>query len=168
MNEDLAGKLDLAKRRKRAQELLPAWIAELERLTGETALLDRRIDLQETERKKAAFFHRLQSGEVTTLEWSAEERGRIPEHLAEVSRRAADLEIVLFSNVDRFIGAVRMSAHAVLAQPLEVWAHVGDDLCVASADLEDGLCLEQNYYRSDGQYRKDGLYELSTWGRFAR
>jgi hypothetical protein len=48
-----------------------------------------------------------------------------------------------------------------------VWSVVEEDLCLATNDLEHGICLEEGFYDNMGNYVKDGIYELATWGDFS-
>jgi hypothetical protein len=45
-----------------------------------------------------------------------------------------------------------------------VWEVVGEDLCIATGDNQDGLCLEESDYDSDGNYLQEGMYERMAWG----
>ena len=75
--------------------------------------------------------------------------------------------MVLFSDVDEYIGAARVRTDAVLEHPMRIWEFVGNDLALATADLSSGLCVEINSYTSEGDYRRDGIYCFTGWGFFA-
>ena len=72
-----------------------------------------------------------------------------------------------FQNVDKFIGAVRLSANEVLNHCQALWTLVKEDLAVATVDAADGLCLEENVYKADREYVKEGIYELTAWGKMS-
>ena len=68
------------------------------------------------------------------------------------------IEYVLFHHLDRLTGAILVDGAAVLSGAGRIWEVVREDLCLASRDLEHGLCLELNHYS-----RGDEL-ELVSWG----
>jgi hypothetical protein len=59
---------------------------------------------------------------------------------------------------------MRPRVDAVLKNAEAVWRVVDEDLSITTPEGSDGLCLERNFYKDDGKYVADGIYELSAWG----
>lgn len=93
---------------------------------------------------------------------------RLAEALLELSRSMESTPLVVFNSIDEYIGAVQLPANVVLQNFLAVWDVVGEDFSVATRELQSGLCVEINFYDTDGRYVKDGICELTAWGIFAR
>jgi len=125
------------------------------------------LSIERTEELKNAFTKRMQSEEVSHREWYARQRNEMVHHVRVLTLEAGALEVILFSNIDEYIGAARTRADLMLANPLRTWEFVGNDLMIATENLGSGLCLELNNYTRGGDYVKDGVYELTTWGAFA-
>lgn len=75
--------------------------------------------------------------------------------------------VVLFSSVDDVIGAVQLPANMALLNFPAVWEVVEQDFRLTTPDLQNGLCVEVNFYDTNGDYIKEGIYELVAWGMFA-
>jgi hypothetical protein len=125
------------------------------------------LPLDDTEALKRAFVERLQSTEVSYREWPLDQKDEVIGEVRARIGRAELRDVVLFSSVDEFVGAARITTDGVTRDPMAVWDLVENDLMVVTDDLANGLCLEINYYTREGEYAKDGVYAMTTWGVFA-
>jgi len=160
-------RLDLALRRDRGRRLVSEWLARFRTAAELPPSFENFVGLEETERLKQRFVERLRSG-VSINKYS------LPAHLhepmfAQLKLRSAvgPARVILFSNVDQYIGAVYVPSDVVLSHAKEMWDLVGEDLSMCSDDLSDGLCLELNYYDDAGRYVADGVYQVAGWGAFS-
>jgi hypothetical protein len=69
-----------------------------------------------------------------------------------LAARVTDRRVVLFHQNDGDTGAVLLSAAVVLKRPMEAWAVTQEDLAFGTPDLNNGLCLELNWYTQDDIY----------------
>jgi hypothetical protein len=126
------------------------------------------LSIEETEELKKAFYRVVRDQVKTSRSfWQDSHRDGLAAHLLADSIIAQDIEIIMFSHMDQFVGAVRVPAVSVLRNAMAVWQVVGEDLSLATHDLQNGLCLERNFYTAEGAYVSSGIYELSEWGIFA-
>jgi len=119
------------------------------------------LSVEETESLKRLFYERL--GQTTGVSRRVVAPQSVAALWAQVGRLAnslPDLECVLLHQHDRYIGAVRVPAAAVLRDPARVWGAVGMDLRLTTDGAVDGFCFEFNHSHPGDEY------ELSTWGRF--
>jgi hypothetical protein len=142
--------LELALRRNRGKELTPRWLDDFRRVTGVDVSAGL-LPLDDTEALKRAFVERLQSTEVSYREWPLDQKDEV---IGEVRARIGRAEF-------------RITTDGVTRDPMAVWDLVENDLMVVTDDLANGLCLEINYYTREGEYAKDGVYAMTTWGVFA-
>jgi hypothetical protein len=169
MDPESRERLKLALAANRGRAILDQWSRSLGVACGRSIRHEDFVSIDRTRQLKEQFADRLKQQDSShRLFWNKDDVMSLHRHLSEVSSAVCGMEIVLFSSVDQFIGAVRMSAKQVLQNAASVWAVVGEDLSLASESMDDGMCLEESFYRSDGEYVHDGLYELTTWGRFQR
>ena len=163
-------------RRDRIQELLkenkgrrlfPTWSRALARETGLDIRKDDFLDPATTSSLKASFFQHLRAKQNGFHSyWLKRERDELEDALGQIAADTGDTRVVLFSEVDEFIGAAMLPAATVLSHAFEVWDVVGEDLSFATLDLNDGLCLEENFYDADDTYVPEGVFELTRWGSF--
>lgn len=111
------------------------------------------LDPGATSALKAAFFERVKSGKVD-----------LHGYWQPLARAARIEPVILFSSVDEYSGAVQLLLTPALLNVEIVWEVVGEDLCIATGDNQDGLCLEESDYDSDGNYLPEGMYERTAWG----
>jgi hypothetical protein len=107
------------------------------------------------------------SGTITLL-WYGDALNEVMSYLIGLAPHIGDISVVLFSNVDKYIGAVSLPVQRVLRNAKAVWEFVDEDLCVTTADGRNGLCVEFNFYTPEGRYVSEGVYEITAWGTFAR
>jgi hypothetical protein len=165
MNRD--PRLDLALRRDRGRRLVSEWLICFRAAAQFQPSSEDFVDLEDTERLKNRFVEILRSG--TSIK-----KCSLPAHLNETMFEQLKLRsavgparVILFSDVDHYIGAVHVPSDVVLSHAREIWELVGEDLSMCSDDLSHGLCLELNYYDQAGRYLADGVYQVTAWGAFS-
>ena len=147
----------------KARLIRDSWVGHLIQATGALATDLSFVDVQVTLGLKVAFFEKLKSGRVDFHRyWPREKFADILDLLSPLT--LPDQKMVLFSSVDEYLGAVQLPIRLVLNNVAAVWRVVEQDLCVISDGGQSGLCLEENYYDSEGTYIKEGIYELTAWG----
>jgi hypothetical protein len=156
-------------RKNRGRQLFADWSQSLSAACGIEIAPSSFLSIEETEKLKAAFLARVKlESEAGTITWSRDEKTDLVSHLGNLCVHARCLSVILFNKLDQFIGAPLVPADCVLRNVLEVWEVVKEDLDMTSKNLEHGLCLEVNFYTPLGQYIKEGVYELTTWGLFSK
>jgi hypothetical protein len=154
---------------KKNQEFADDWVRRISQASGLEISMNSFLSIEETKKLKTAFFDRVKyPTEGFRFFWHKRDRESLQSHLRALSVAVRDLRVVLFSSVDHLIAAVRVPADCVLANAMGVWEIVEEDLSLATEDLRNGLCLEENYYTAEAVYVKEGVFELTTWGMFAR
>jgi hypothetical protein len=166
MTEDGPRRISLARRESRGRALLSDWLERFNSVTGTPLSPGALLSLDATEQLKRAFVNHLRSGEFHYREWPTAQKDDLLGFLRGLSRHVGSLDVVLFSDVDEYIGAARVRTDAVLEHPMRLWEFVGNDLALATPDLSSGLCVEMNYYTSEGEYNRDGIYSVTGWGAF--
>jgi hypothetical protein len=167
MMENKRKSLSLAVRRNRGSQILGGWIAALKEACGFEATPENFLTLEETEELKRKFFERVKSkNNCFHRYWPQEALRDIASLLKGLGPAAYSTTVALFSNVDKYIGAVSLPAGRVLSNPEAVWKVVDEDLSITTLDLQHGLCLEYNFYTDGGEYIREGFYELTAWGVF--
>ena len=161
MSEERKHKLAMGLRLNRGRLLQPAWLSELSRACGTNISPAALLPVVETEALKQRFFDRAIHGSVQRLFWRGEQRAQVEDMLHAI-RQQVSTEVILFSEVDFYIGAVRLHSDVVLDHPFEVWSVVSWDLMMTTPLLEDGFRLEHNTY---GLQKTE--YELTTWEQFS-
>ena len=157
--------LDLARRRSHGAEILAEWIAALEEACGGVVTPANFLPLEETQELKSKFFNKVKNRTAYFYRYWAPQAFNDVEMLLRVLSFDVDqMEVVLFSEVDKYTGAVVLPADRVLANARKVWSVVKEDLSITSPDLQHGMCLEHNFYNESGVYSKEGFYELTAWG----
>ena len=164
MVEHGENRLGMSLRRNRGRRIVGEWTAGLQRVLGVSVTADSFLSLRQTESLKRSFFQRLKDGKFTTKTsyWTKEEQPILARLLQSLGSKAGPKMIVLFSEVDPFVGAIRVPANSVLQNAFGVWEFVGEDLSLASESLNSGLCLEENFYDGEGRYFRTGVYQLTT------
>ena len=145
------------------------WSIALSEACGVEIGKDRFLAVDITVELKRAVFEKLRNhgNTIRTQFWRKEQFEDVESYLSALSSRVHDLRVILFSSVDESIGAVILPADCILSRVKVVWTMVGEDLCLTTEDLQHGLCLEENFYGDKGEYVRDGVYELATWGAFS-
>jgi hypothetical protein len=167
-NLSRAERLDTLIRQNRGTQILPLWIATLEHACGVAPKNDDFVGLTETLNLRKRFFERVKSGvEGSHFYLRVGSFDELKQRLKSLGHRLGPRPLILFSSVDRLIGAVRIPAISALENAEAVWEVVGEDLSLTSADLVDGLCVEKNYYGGNGRYVKEGIFEITAWGKLA-
>ena len=125
------------------------------------------LNRQETTDLKTRFFDRvrLSQQEEEQVYSPVENKEALGFAMSQLADAVVDVSVVLFSDVDKYIGAVRLPAHVILKNAFDVWGLVREDLSFATQDIESGFCLAQNYYDASGKFVKEGVYELTAWGK---
>jgi hypothetical protein len=141
-------------------------MAALQEASGIVVLKDDVLSLQDTDALRAAFFAKVARKDSFRQLWPTTALPEIVTILQNVARQTAGTQVVLLSSVDRDMGAVYVPAEQVLEHAPAVWGIVGEDLCILTPDINEGLCLGREYYNAVGVYVSDGIYELRAWGRF--
>lgn len=156
------------KRRLRQQEgrdIRRQWIQSLRAATATVVSTSDLLDLDRTESLRDQFFGTIRRPKGAFRGyWPAMRRDAIESVLHKLSQNAGDSSIILFSSVDRRIGAVQIAAHSVLTRPFDVWEVVQQDLSFCTFDLANGLCLELNHLDWTGNHAD--TYEMTSWGQF--
>lgn len=147
-------------RQNRGRLLRQTWLESLSRAVKTSIEQDQLLPLQETEELKDAFYQQVQRDSVQRLYWNGDQRLQVLRTLQTI-RQQFSTEVILFSEVDYYVGGVRILSHLVLDYPFEVMEAINHDLALVTRGLEDGLLLELNIYG------KNTEYELSTWGGFS-
>ena len=154
--------------RNRARKLIGPWTKALSDACNADVRSSAFLSIEETGRLRNAFFEMVKnSSEPMKRNWPRYDIGDLIAHTSKLREIAGQLTVVVFSDVDRLIGAVRLRAAAVLSHLFAVWNVVHEDLAITTADLNNGLCLELNFYTLSGQYVKEGVFEMTAWGAFA-
>jgi hypothetical protein len=122
------------------------------------------LPLQETSYLKDRFFQRVKFGGELHNFWTVEKYPELLSFLVNIGKKTHGLEFVLFHSMDNCIGAIRMKSETIFENIERIWDITQEDLCLASEKIEDGLCLEFNYYNQLGNYEPNGVYELTSWG----
>ncbi|MCY2965979.1 MAG: hypothetical protein NT069_20500 [Planctomycetota bacterium] len=169
MTEDRQNDMELRLRKNRGHRLVADWSLSLSRACGVEISATSFLSIERTEDLRRAYFNKIRTiSDKAKLFWGTQERDRLVAHLLDVCVDVRTTAVILFSSVDRFVGAVRVPADTVLRNAIAVWDIVNEDLCVTTDDLQHGLCLEENFYYPAGEYVSGGLYELTVWGLFAK
>jgi hypothetical protein len=168
MQSDNAKRLELALRKNRGRRLVAEFSLRLSQAFDVEVCASSFLSIEETGELKTAFYSivRDERRAVRTF-WRKTQSDDLIAHLLEMRKIARSPNAIVFSSVDRFIGAVRVPADCVLRNAMVVWQVVGEDLSLATDDLHDGLCLEETFYTAGAEYVREGLYELTAWGVFA-
>lgn len=160
----------MSQQNKRVSHLLPIWLAKLAKACNCKVSSENHLSLEETRRLKTAFFQRAEqaSQRSTCLHhfWPHSNFENVEALLRDVGISVGQIRVILFSSVDSEIGTVSLPADAVLSNPKAIWDVVEEDLAITTPSLQDGLRLEFNFYSEEGEYIKEGLYELTAWGIF--
>lgn len=159
MDDKAKLRLALGRRKSRGNSIRLEWLERISEVLGKIIVETDLLGLEETEFLKEQFFKHVKSGAVRKYYWHQGQEKEVAEILRGLRGRIAD-KVVLFSDVDFHIGALRVEPDRVLSAPFAVWDVVKEDLSFATPNLEDGLCLELNL-----RGRQLGGYELSLWGR---
>lgn len=126
------------------------------------------VDLAETEELLKTFTRQLQEDrERHRVVVPAERVQSLQEVLAGEAFRFADTPAYVFPDVVDCLGAVRVRAGTVMQHSASVRGLLKHDLRLLAASCDGGLCLELDYYASDGAYVRDGVFTLSSWGVLA-
>jgi hypothetical protein len=156
-------------RKNRGRQLFADWSQSLSAACGIEIAPSSFLSIEETEKLKTAFLARVKlESRAGTITWFKNEKTDLVSHLVDLCDHAGSLSVILFNKLDQFIGAPLVPADCVLRNVLEVWDVVEEDLDLASKNLDHGLCLEVNFYTPLGQYIKEGVYEMTTWGLFSK
>jgi hypothetical protein len=165
--------MELALRRNRGGRLIADWSRLLSEAVGVEISTNSFLPIEHTEELKRAFFIKVvdvrerKTRKELRVNWEKRDIYNLVSRLNDLCIAVGPLPVVLFSSVDQFIGAIRLPADCILRNVISVWKVVEEDLCVTTEDLQHGLCLEENYYTRLGDYKKEGVYELTLWGMFA-
>ena len=155
--------------RNKGRQILPNWIQQFTEATDYSISSSDFLELVETKRIRTLFYDRVKFRENCLFkEWSIDCFEEVTNYLLEVDKAAGSVEVYLLSDVDTYIGALQIHSSIVFYNVHSVWELVHDDLSLTSLNLQDGLCLERNYYSNSGEYHRDGLYQLTSWGSFNR
>jgi hypothetical protein len=159
--------LETLLRENKASLIRERWLADLSQATElQTSALSL-VDVETTVTLRKTFFQRIKSGSIDLHRyWPKENLADVLSFLSPLAREIGSEQVTLFSNVDQYLGAVQLPAGPVLRDISRVWKAVGQDLSMTTGSGDDGICLEENYYDSDGNYIREGIYELSAWGLF--
>jgi hypothetical protein len=169
MVEDHRRELEHRLRKNHGRRLAAEWSRSLSAASGVEISASSFISVERTEELKRAFFAKVKSEDrAMKASWEKDERETLLAHLLDTCVDVRTLEVILFNCLDRFVGAVRVPADCVLRNAMAVWQVVKEDLSMMTEDLQHGLCLEENFYAPSGEYVREGLYELTAWGKFAR
>ena len=161
--------LDKALRKNRGLQIRSKWITKLLEVAG-IKLTDKDfLTIEETEILKQSFFDQVKNVKDVIHQ-------NFPIHsLKDFLSKAQDLAInfhnrpvIVFNDVDKYIGAVRLSGEQIFPNLENIWDVTGEDLCITTPDIKDGLCLEFNLYSNAGEYVKEGVFEFFVWGEFKK
>lgn len=159
--------LELALRKERGKRIFHEWTNSLAEACGTKVSSANFLSIEHTDELKREFFRRLKAKQgVSRHNWP---KHSLPELSAQLTDLCIDLRltpVVLFSDVDEYLGAVELPATSVLLNIARVWKVVHDDFRVATPDITSGLCLEANFYDLRGKYLEAGVLEVVSWGVF--
>lgn len=160
--------MERAMRRSRGRAIIADWSSALSKACGLDIRALSFLDPDITAEVNREFISVLRQNQTTTtrLFWPKHAKNDVVAHLLNTSQRVTGMQVVLFSSVDEFIGGVELPAELVLRNAEAVWKVVDADLSVVTRDFAHGMCLEESQYASDGEYIRDGIYEMTAWGRF--
>lgn len=159
--------LEAALRKNQGEQIRDNWLKKISDACDVNIGLNELLNIKETEGIKKRFFDKVKiMSQINCLEWPRDSFKEVILYLNKIILSNICMEVILFSSVDRYIGALRLPLKYLLNNIEKIWGVVEDDLSVASIDLEHGVCLELNFYRCDGIYIKDGIYQLTAWGVF--
>lgn len=174
MEKDHQKALELAIRRHRGLQIRSSWLSALEEACNGMSIPENFLSLEETENLKKAFSEQVRKAQLGQAEkrffhkyWPKTSWEGVGNVLSNLSIRVGSTSVALFSSVDKDVGAILVPADLILAHAESVWNVVGEDLQITTLNLENGLCLELNFFDETGDYMKAGIYELTSWGIFA-
>lgn len=166
MNRD--PQLEMALRRNRGRRLISEWRTRFNAATDFESSAEDFLGLEDTADLKEKFIEVLRSDpSVEKSSIAAHAHEGMFERLKSTGVHEPS-RVILFSNVDAYIGGLRVPPDVVLAHAKEVWELVGEDLSMCSEDLVHGFRLELNYYDEAARYVADGVYQMAGWGAFSR
>jgi len=167
MAGDHEKKMELVLKKNRGHRIVATWSRRLSDACEVEISTASFLSIEKTEELKRAFFTKVKNEEETfKTYWKKQDRDGLIAQLLDKCIDVRFLPVILFSSVDQFVGAVRVPADCILRNAMSVWIVTGEDLSMATEDLQHGLCLEENYYTPTGEYVPEGAYELTTWGMF--
>lgn len=160
---------DLALRRNRGKKICLSWLERLGKACAYNTLQEHLLPIEQTEILKRLFVQRTKDNadDIIHRNYAVNSRSLI-DALINLSIDLSDVELVLFSSVDKFIGAIQIPARVVLANFPYVWKVVEEDFRLGTVDMRTGLCIESNFYDLTGNYCKEQIWELSAWGALAK
>ena len=126
------------------------------------------LSLEHTDAAKKQFVDKLTSALSIHKVYSKAAISEITQMLTDACIDMRNHPVLLFSSVDDFIGAPQLPAATVLLNFERLWKVVEQDFRVATPDINSGLCVEDDFYDSFGNYVKEGVYRVSVWGEFAK
>jgi hypothetical protein len=168
MSEERRNEMESRLRQNRARRIVDGWSLDLGNACGIAVARSAFLSPEDSSVLKTCFIEKLTDPGTEKTWWRQQEKPLLLKHLHYLSDAVGAMPIILFSSVDSLLGAVRLPADLILRNVVAVWSVVQEDLCIATEDLADGLCLEQNFHTPDGDFHKGGVFELSVWGRFNR
>jgi hypothetical protein len=155
-------------RRNRAKRILPKWLSTLRNLVAADLREEDFLSVELTARLKGAFYQRVKDDRTLFhKEWSVDEFDRMKDFIGKIGGRVGSMKAVLFSSKDTLTGAVVVPAARVLLNVQRIREMLEEDVSLTTRDLENGFCLEFNYYDEHGRYVEHGTYLLTTWGSFS-
>lgn len=129
---------------------------------------DNLLSLSDTDKIKQQFNNKL-LGQATIqrCNWTLDEEKKMFEHFTSLAYKCENIDVVLFSNVDDKLGALRTNSRDILLNAKELWTIVGEDFRFTTNNLAHGFCLGFEYYTISETYIPKGVYELACWGSFS-
>jgi hypothetical protein len=169
MAEDRRTDLEFRLRNNRGRLLVADFSIALSEACGVKVAAQSFLSIQQTEELKKPFFTRVRDERERPMPyWQKQDRACVVAYCHDLGRDIGPHPVILFSSIDRYVGAVRLPADSILQNAMSVWSVVKDDLSLATEDLQNGLCLEENFYTPGGEYMRDGIFDLTAWGIFGR
>lgn len=160
-------RMDIVQRRQMGRAIFPRWKMSLEEALNQRVATEQFLDIEETEQLRIAFFNVVRQHNRDHRFATRDALGQLLSEIEQVLARGGERAVVLYHRYDKFIGAVRLDTRAIASALEAVWRVAEEDLCVSTPDLNNGFCLEENYYDECGIYVPVGVFELTAWGDFA-
>lgn len=154
--------------KNKGRRLRPRWIIEFQLATGLQISNADFLECAETIDLKNIFYETLiKCSQCQIIEWPHESFDQVTQFLLDLNMRIGTIDVCLFNDIDKFIGALYMRSSIILTNVQAVWDIVHEDLSLMTLTGKDGLCLEKNSYSTDFTYSREGFFQLTTWGLFS-
>jgi hypothetical protein len=159
-------KADLILRKNKGRQILNSWvegfiIASMLNLEDISF-----VSLEETDSLKTNFVSKMQhDNKIFRFNIEINRKAELYSTLKHMASLIGPLRVIMFTDVDKYLGAVDVPADSVLIRAKNIWNYIGNDFVLLDNNLDSGICIEINYYNLQGSYEKNGVLEINSWGK---